>query len=443
MKRIVRHSLFLVLAVLGVGAGSPNADAGAPVTIYRFTGGADGYGPMGALVSDAAGNLYGTGIQGGQSNRGVVFQLKPPTSPSGSWTEVVLHSFAAGSDGSFPQAGMIFDAVGNLYGTTAYGGNGPDCSTSGLGGCGTVFKFSPPSAGQSAWTETVLYRFSGGADGYSPLGPLVLDATGNLYGTTVGGGDLRACRYGCGVAFELSPSPSGAWTETVLHTFNGRADGWGPANGLTFDRSGNLYGTTKYGGLKPNCCGTVFELSPPASPTDPWLETVLHSFAATADGRLPTAGVVFDPFGNLYGATQEGDGTGRSCTGGCGGVFELSPSAAKPVTWTEKLLYRFLGGADGAKGFSAIYQGGNVYGTAGGGTSGFGVVFVLSIPAPKPPKKWWVETADPFTGFGGSNPGASPEGALIIDPSVSGGATFYGAAHGGGLLAGSVYSWTP
>jgi uncharacterized repeat protein (TIGR03803 family) len=193
-----------------------------------------------------AGNLYGTTISGGASGTGVVFKL----SPAG--TETVLYDFTGGADGAFPQGGLIRDAAGNLYGTTRSGGDTSACASQ---GCGVVFELIRCRSAPSGYDFRVLYTFTGGADGGNSQAGLVLDAGGNLYGTTAGGGS-SACSGGCGVVFKLSP----IGTETVLHSFTGGADGGIPAAGLTQDSAGNLYGTTFLGGASGN--GVVFKLTP-------------------------------------------------------------------------------------------------------------------------------------------------------------------------------------
>jgi len=264
--------------------------------LYRFAGPpTDGAHPFfGGLVRDAAGNLYGTTPDGGAAYEGVVFKL----SPAG--TETVLRTFTG--IGSGTNAGLILDSAGNLYGTTPTGGVG----------LGMVFKLS---SGGSAFK--VLYSFTGGADGRGPLAGVIQDAAGNLYGTTTGGGSS-----GAGVVFELircDSEPSG-YEFKVLYTFTGGTDGRTPYGGLVLDAAGNLYGTTFEGGSFKVCsdgCGTVFKLSPNGT------ETVLHSFTG-GDGALPTAGLILDPAGNLYGTTFWGGGRSDACRF-CGVVFRLAP----------------------------------------------------------------------------------------------------------------------
>lgn len=270
---------------------SPN---GTETLLYSFcvlAACADGYHPRAGLIMDTKGNLYGTTFDGGAYDAGAVFEL----SPSG--TETVLHSFCQQTgcpDGYYPQAGLVMDTNGNLYGTTLYNG---------AYGGGTVFKIS------SDGTATTFYNFctaTGCKNGRYPQAGLILDTNGNLYGTTYGGG-----AYGKGTVFELSPSGA----ETVLHSFcarTGCSDGSHPRADLVMDTAGNLYGTTYYGGT--NSVGTVFKLSPNGT------ETVLHSFAANgSDGTHPYAGLVTDTMGNLYGTTYSGGANGY------GTVFKVTP----------------------------------------------------------------------------------------------------------------------
>src|SRR5258708_3669115 len=221
--------------------------------IYAFTGQADGGFPYSNLISDAAGNLYGTTIFGGNSTGnecggggcGVVYELSPAS--GGGWTEKVIYAFAGGTDGAEPVGGLTFDGAGNLYGATSFEGS-TACVP--LNSCGTVFKLTPTSGG--GWTETVIYSFKGGKDGRIPGGNLVFDKSGNLYGTTAagGGGTSFVCLGdGCGTVFELTPTSGDGWKETVLHAFTGGKDGASPAGALVLDAAGNRYGTTGYGGL--------------------------------------------------------------------------------------------------------------------------------------------------------------------------------------------------
>jgi uncharacterized repeat protein (TIGR03803 family) len=238
------------------------------------------------VIMDASGNLYGTTFAGGAHGVGTVYELVPR---GGRWTEKVLHSFSDnGKDGYQPYAGLTSDMSGNLYGTTYFGGTH---------GYGTVFELSPKTGG---WTETILYSFNGDKkDGYDVYSDVIFDKYGNLYGTTYGGG-----AYGYGTVYELSRKAAGGWTEKVLHSFNDNgSDGYDPYAGLIIDTSGNLYGTTLGGAATQNGGGTVYELSPKKG--GGWTEKVLNSFVDT-DGLAPYGGLIFDSAGNLYGTTTYG-----------------------------------------------------------------------------------------------------------------------------------------
>jgi uncharacterized repeat protein (TIGR03803 family) len=278
--------------------------------------------PLGNMVFDKAGNLYGTSLNGGASGNGAVFELTPQK--NGTWTRTTIYNFAGyPADGANPGAGLIIDAAGNLYGTTENGGSSGVCLNSGGQkiGCGTAFELQPVSGG--GWKETVLYSFGGpNGDGAVPVAPLIFDADGNLYGTTLTGGPKsKDCPSGtnpagCGIVFELFPNIGGGWTETILHEFtNDGTDGGGPEAGLIFDKLGNLYGTASYGGA--NKYGTVYELSP--SSGGGWTETILQSFGAGTDGETPEGGLILDSAGNLYGTTYAGG------TASQGTIFEITP----------------------------------------------------------------------------------------------------------------------
>jgi len=352
---------------------SPVAGAGWKETVmHRFTGGNDGGQPQAGLALDSSGNFYGTTFRGGLYGPGTVFRLAPTS--NGGWKETVLHSFTGGRDGGYPMGGVTVGANGHLYGTASSGGS------SGQGG--VVFELSPQTGG--GWRETVLYNFTGVSDGSSPSGGLTFDAAGNIYGATLGGGNITdTCSHAgalyCGVAFELSANGSGGWTESVMHAFNG-ADGFQPQGSLIFDASGNLYGTTTYGGALCSsstgcCCGVVYELSP--NPRGGWSEKEIFAFQlgsggfGKGTGANPFSGVTFDASGNLYGTTNLG-GTHDS-----GVVFELSPTLVGD--WSETLLHSFNFGQP-VSGLT-IDSLGNLFGTAqlGGDfldcTFGCGVVF--------------------------------------------------------------------
>jgi uncharacterized repeat protein (TIGR03803 family) len=323
----------------------------------------DGSGPESPLILDAAGNLYGTTGAGGsgcQYGCGVVFQLAPQA--NGRWIEKVLRRFSGGRDGAYPEAALVTDSTGTLYGTTLAGGNGGCASKSSIG-CGTVFQVVPSAGGK--WSEKVLHRFSDkGKDGIQPQASLIVDSAGNLFGTTTGGGD-----YGAGTVFQLSPGTDGNWKERVVLSFKGGGDGADPAGDLVSDTAGNLYGTTVQGG--DHTGGTVFELI--FDPGGKWSEKVLHSFGNGKDGSAPKDGLIFDPTGNLYGTTTDGGAYNL------GTAFRLSPGAGG--SWTEKVLHSFGNGVDGTypEGSLVPDSSGNQYGTTfSGGTGGEGTIFEIT-----------------------------------------------------------------
>ena len=319
--------------------------------LYAFTGGDDGaYPDYGALTLGPDGAPYGTTSSAGLDESGTVFSVRPHATACPSiicpWMETTVHQFGTGNDGLQPLGGVVFDAAGNLYGTTYLGG------TSGMG---TVFEAT--RSGQS-WTETVIYNFAGGSDGANPVAGLTFDSAGNLYGTTYSGG-----ANGWGTVFKLSPSGSG-WTKTVIYNFQNANDGRAPAGGVIFDQAGNLYGGTVFGGA--NSGGVVYELSPS---NGSWTLTPLYSFSGVAG---PYNKLTFDASGSLYGTTYR-DGANL-----VGSVFKLTQSDGN---WTFTDLYDFTGANDGGYPTSsvAVDVHGDVYGTASsGGTIGQGVVFEIT-----------------------------------------------------------------
>jgi len=309
---------------------TPPAAPGASWTeaaLHIFTGGSDGGLPYGGLVIGKSGVLYGTAEVGGSFGSplgfaGVVFSMTPPSTPGGSWTETVLHGFT-GSDGAFPFGGVAIGHGGVLYGTTNIGGDF-SCSADSQG-CGTVFSLTPPVAPGGSWTETVLYSFTGSPDGAGPGAGIVIGSGGVLYGTTFGGGAGSPCSGGCGGVFSLMPpaSPGGQWSEAVLHSFAG-TDGANPDASVVLSSGGVIYGTTHAGGTDGG--GTVYSLTPPASPGGPWTGADLYNFGLSRGyskhGSNPYAGVVIGKAGVLYGTTTVG---GERGGGGYGTVFELQP----------------------------------------------------------------------------------------------------------------------
>jgi hypothetical protein len=299
------------------------AGPGLNESFQGFNGDVDG--PRGNLVFDKEGNLFGTTQNGGSCNQidgcGAIYELS--SNSNGQWTETVLYSFQNnGKDGTWPISGLIFDAAGNLYGTTLFGGNG-NCQGGGITGCGTAFELSPKSGG--GWNETILHSFQGsGSDGVGPAAALILDQEGNLFGTTAEGGTGPCSEVGgCGTVFELSPQTGGQWVETIVHNFGLlTGDGTFPDGSLAMDSRGRLYGTTVHGGtggckFKPYVgCGTVFLLFPQSG--GGWAEKV-HSFRNDhySAPKYPHAWLVLDAVGNIYGTT----GVGRENQGA---VFELT-----------------------------------------------------------------------------------------------------------------------
>lgn len=341
---------------------SPIAEGKSKEKVLHSFNGTDGETPLGTLVFDAVGNLYGTTLNGGAHANGTVFELSPKV--GGGWTEKVLHSFsAAGTEGTTPRSNLIFDASGNLYGT-AYGGGDLGCVTQNGGACGTVFELSPTGTG--GWILKTLHRFNG-IEGAYPAAGLTFDAAGSLYGTTSGGGPDVLNQLG--TVFELSPTASGTWTEKVLHSFTAD-DGNQPSAGLIFDAAGNLYGTTPFGGDVAGSIGTVFELSPSAS--GDWTENVLYSFNIATGGAMPYAGLIFDAAGNLYGATAGGGANNN------GTVFELSPTGIGH--WTEQVLFGFdVTDGENPQANVVMDAVGNLYGTTiQGGAYGDGTVFEVT-----------------------------------------------------------------
>lgn len=269
------------------------------LVLHRFTGGTDGGSPHGTLVFGPDGDLYGTAGFGGTSGAGIVFKLHPDG--SGRWKETILFNFANDADGGYPYSTPIFDAAGNLYGTTLNGGNT---------GNGVVFELSPTGGRGAQWTETVLHSFDDASDGVEPRMGVIMDAAGNLYGTTETGGSI-----GYGAVYELSPPAGGrqTWSETLLHNFGFSPDGGTPGySGLVLDNSGNLFGTTQTGGTLHN--GVVFELSPPAKRDGAWTENVLHTFSDSPDGSQPEAGLTLATDGTLFGTTFFGGAETESGT---------------------------------------------------------------------------------------------------------------------------------
>ena len=372
--------LWLAIALSAMALCAVAAQGQTFTTLFSFNN-SNGANPQGSLIMDAQGNLYGTTSSGGTYSFGTVFKLDP------SGNEAVLHSFAGDlSDGGTPVANLILDASGNLYGTT-YQGATPS-------GGGTVFKLDP------AGNETILHGFSMGSDGGNPECGLVMDAQGNLYGTTFGGGD-----YGFGTVFKVDPSSN----ETVLHSFTGGSDGWMPYAGLIMDAEGTLYGTTFSSNAPDQGNGVVFKMDLAGS------ETVLYTFTGGRDGQWPQATLIMDAARNLYGTTLFGGNLDCNSGQGCGTVFKVDPSG------NETVLHTFMGGTDGSGPAASLImdQQGNLYGTTVyGGNYGWGTVFKVSASG----------NEIVLYSFTGGNDGMQPIGGLVMDAANN----LYGTTNGGG-----------
>ena len=374
-------------------------------TLHNFGSGVDGAEPNGSFIWDANGNLYGTTDRGGGNGRGTVFELMP--GEGGRWTERVLHRFGEGMDGANPNGALIWDANGNLYGTTQRGGTA---------NCGTVFELTP--SGNGGWIEKVIHNFwvRRHTDGCQPMAGLTWDTAGNLYGTTLGGG-----HFSYGSVFQMVPRGDGTWTEKVIHSFWGRG-GYEPSCTLVFDAAGNLYGTTQYGGEADS--GVVFRLTPDGGAG--WTETKLLDFFGV-HGSEPDAGLIMDGAGNLFGTTFRGG------SAGFGTAFEMVPNGHGG--WTEKILHNFgIREEDGAMpgGNLVLDTSGRLYGTAAfGGHTNSGTVFKLTQGEDG---SWTEQTLHYFDGQ------ATPDGSLVIDSS----GTLYGTTQNGGVnRRGAAFEITP
>ena len=334
-------------------------------TVLWTFDGTDANGPKSNLISDAAGNLYGTAFQGGSNFNGVVFKLTPPPRGKTAWSEsAIFDPFNTGTLGNGPVGILARDSSGNIYGVTEDGGPAND---------GVVFELTPPAAGQTAWTPTPIWSFTGGADGSRPVAGLVRNAkTGVLYGTTYQGG-TGSCA--CGVVFSLTPPavPGGAWTQTTLHSFSG-ADGSYPQAYVTLGAGGAIYGTASSGGASGN--GTVFKLTPPKKGKTEWGFSTVWSFSGS-DGSGPYAAVIEDGAGALFGTTYLGG------SAGLGAAFSVTPPASGSGPWTIRVLHSFIGaGVDGYQPFGALVanKAGVLFGTtrSGGVSGGDSTIYTLT-----------------------------------------------------------------
>jgi len=413
-----------MLCVLVAGA-SPALQAQTFTVIHSFTGGPDGGVPFAGLARDKAGNLYGTTFQNGTHFDGTVFRLAPKGT---GWIFTPLYEFAGGTDGGWPVAKPTVAPDGTLYGTTLGGGlNDEECPGNGYQGCGVVFHLTPPptacKAAACPWTETVAYRFTGGfyqgTDGWNPRAEVVFDQAAALYGTTYNGGTATgSCKGGCGTVFQLTNS-GGQWSENQLYSFAAGVDGAGPTAGLVFDSSGSLYSTTSHGGGGAGCPGGCGMVFALTPSGGSWTERILFGFQGGADGAGAWGGLVLDPSGDLYGATLDGP------RGTCGVAYELTRSNG---SWAFSVLAGLLPGPCGEGALASLVRdaAGNLYGTTyNGGAYGAGAVFKLT-----PSANGWTYTS--LHDFTLEDDGGFPVSSLILDEAGN----IYGTASSGGSAGG-------
>jgi uncharacterized repeat protein (TIGR03803 family) len=392
-------------------------------TIYTFAGRPNDGAIPGGLTLTSGRTLYAVTGEGGSSNVGTAFSLAPPLSPAGAWTGTVLYNFAGGvgDTGSLP---ALTDHIGDLYGFRIAGG---------IRELGTVFALTPPAAPGGVWTENVLYSSSSRENGAAPSGPLVITG-GALCGVTSAGGTLSL-----GTVYSLTPpaTPGTHWSHAVLHTFaGGPGDGAEPTGSLTVGNDGVLYGTTDFGGTFDY--GTVFSLTPPASPGGAWTETVLYSFKGGTDASLPNGNLVIGSGGVLYGTTSSGGDSDF------GTVYSVAPPASTGAPWTETVLHRFSGYPDGGLPGAGVVigAGGVLYGATpyGGSSSDAGTVYSLTPPASSGDS--WTEMI--LHSFSNDSDGCNPTYLVIGNEGVLYGTTsacgnYNCSPHG----CGTIYSLTP
>lgn len=400
-RQIARASFFSVVLLAGSGALAITV-----TTIHDFGGSVDGENPQAGVIFDQAGNLYGTAALGAIRGNGIVYSLIPDG--GGTWTESGVHKFDGPPDGSVPVSPLVISSSGTLVGTTLEGG---------VRDMGAVFEARPPQNDGDPWRVRIVYSFGAFAgDGIHPNAGL-LPARPGFYGVTRDGGAT-----GRGCVFQLT-SPTGGggdWIETILYSFTSSGDGAFPSSELIRDATGNLYGITLAGGTDD--VGAVYQLSPATDEGGTWIETVIFSFGG-ADGSSPFGRLLFDEAGALYGTTT-GGGTGQAGT-----VFKLTPPSQPGASWSQSVLYNFSGGRDGGGPFAGVIFGskGRLFGTASNGGNGRpdpgGVIFRLDPPA---------NTGDPWTekvlySFGGPN-GFRPLCQLVWRDNA-----LYGTTSAGGL----------
>jgi uncharacterized repeat protein (TIGR03803 family) len=379
-------SLSSLLLTTFLGLAVAYAAGQTETTIFNFNGSTDGAWPKAGLVVGSNGDLYGATQYGGTgcspSGCGTVYTL---AYSNGAWTENVIYDFLDVNDGAGPIGRITFDASGNIYGTTAFGMPYEK---------GTIYELTPNFFG--GWSASLLYAFTGGADGNQPMTGLTFDQVGNLYGTTLFGGT------GDGVLFELSPNVNGTWTEKVIHAFGAYdGDGISPSTGVAIDAGGNLYGATASGGADNQ--GTIYEFSP--GPGGTWNESILHSFVGKFDGSQPDA-LIMDKNANLYGAAGGGGILTQTGDPGSGTIFRLVRAGGG--TWRFAPLYTFDGTTGAVPNGLVIDNSGNLFGTTNsGGSSIYGVAFELQRPSAGNP--WTYSMLYDFANGGG----IEPQGLII------------------------------
>jgi uncharacterized repeat protein (TIGR03803 family) len=396
-------SLFTAVLLLGISA----ARASTTEVIYSFAGEEDGEYADTDVAVDGAGNLYGSTVLGGDFGGGTVWKLAPS---GNTWVHTVLYSFTGSADGGEPYKGVTVDGQGNLYGTAVTGGSG-SCE----GGCGVVYKLTNSGG---TWTQTVIHAFTGGDDGSGAGARVAVDSQGNVYGMTPTGG-----AFGLGTIYQLHPRANGNYVLKVIHTFTGGADGSSGSAGKMIIRGGQLYGAATTGGAFGS--GVVFQLRP--TEVGEWDFKTLYSFRGQPDAVFPYGALLFDSSGNIYGTTYYGGANGL------GAVYQLAPRSTGE--WRERVLYSFGSGGDGNSPISQLTfdSAGNLYGTTSEGGLGSGTIFQLT----RGQDGNWVESLPHL--FQGP-----PDAAFPYSGMSSGTGGFYGATtHGGEDDEGAIYKFTP
>jgi uncharacterized repeat protein (TIGR03803 family) len=383
------------------------AAASTTEVIYSFGGDEDGEYLDTDVEIDAAGNLYGTSVLGGEFGGGTVWQLSPV---GDGWVHTVLYSFTGSADGGEPYKGVTLGPDGSLYGTAVTGGSG-SCE----GGCGVTYKLTKNG---DTWTQTVIHAFTGGEDGSGPGARVTVDSRGNVYGMTPTGG-----ANGLGTIYALHPKANGSYALRVLHAFTGGSDGSSGSAGRMVIKGGSLYGAATTGG--DNGAGTIFELRQAAGQ---WTFQTLYSFLGAPDGSFPYGALLFDNAGHISGTTYYGG------VNGIGSVYRLTRQG--PGTWAEQVLYSFKASQDGNSSISNLVSdsAGSLYGTTSEGGLGSGTIFKLKQNQGGD----WSESL-PHR-FSGPPDGAFPYAGM----SGAGTGVFYGATvHGGAAGEGAIYKFTP